>query len=289
MSLRRIRIIFVLTATLFCTANSTSGSSYASRKTLQETQAVTNVLGGRPAPVGRFLYLCSLTYRAAPGTGTCAGMLVAPRWVMTAAHCLSDEDGLRTIEEVSCGMNRPTDTRPRNRFESDEVVVHELFDPPTSRLRYDIALIKLDREAKFDLPLLGTNETEIDTESIFIAGWGEYDESGNLSEDLRLAQVYPVDNSECGEMWNEQYSNLIFDEGRICAGGTQGRICYGDSGGPLIVAHSPRGYYGNGDPEKDMIIGISSFGECGGRFPSVFTHVAYFRDWIEDIIDKSSN
>lgn len=288
---RHFTIIFIFTTTLYCTATgnsaNSSSSSYASRKGLENVQGVTNVLGGQPAPVGRFPYLCSITYRAKPGIGTCGGTLVAPRWVMTAAHCLDDEDGLRKIEDVSCGMNRPTNAQPRNRFESVEIFVHENFDPPVSRLRYDIALIKLNREAPFKVPSLGTNETAAKSDSVFVAGWGEYDDSGNLATDLQLAEVYPVNNTYCAEQWKEQYSNLVFGEGRMCAGGSEGRICYGDSGGPLIVAHSPRGYYANGNPNKDIIVGISSFGECGGRYPSVFTHVGHFIDWIENIIQES--
>lgn len=143
--------------------------------------------------------------------------------------------------------------------------IHEMFDPPVSRLRFDIALVRLDRAASFDVPQLGgIDDTPSSSDEAYIAGWGEFDSSGQVSRDLQVAQVRIIDNDECSQVWNEEFSSLVFEGDRLCAGNTQGRICNGDSGGPLLVAHSRRGSYTNGHPSRDVIIGISSFGRCDG-------------------------
>ncbi|CAG2179734.1 unnamed protein product, partial [Oppiella nova] len=77
----------------------------------------------------------------------------------------------------------------------------------------------------------------------------------------------------------------INKDSNICAGGSpQGgtSTCKGDSGGPLQCRSNDGKWYQ---------IGITSWGEpCAHkRVPDVFTRVAYFRDWIENITNKSFN
>lgn len=64
----------------------------------------------------------------------------------------------------------------------------------------------------------------------------------------------------------------------MCAGYVDGGrdTCQGDSGGPLVC--------------DGFIQGIVSWGiECGERFhPGVYTKVANYRNWIDEIIKKYS-
>lgn len=57
--------------------------------------------------------------------------------------------------------------------------------------------------------------------------------------------------------------------------------CAGDSGGPLHVFRS--------DKAIATVIGIISWGfNCGlTSFPSVYTRVAYYKDWIETQVWKN--
>jgi secreted trypsin-like serine protease len=49
----------------------------------------------------------------------------------------------------------------------------------------------------------------------------------------------------------------------------------GDSGGPLLVVNS-------GD-NKNYLVGLTSFGfGCGTSFPSIYTRVSSYIDWIEE-------
>lgn len=68
-----------------------------------------------------------------------------------------------------------------------------------------------------------------------------------------------------------------FDEHNICAkSATNGTLCNGDSGGPLI-------YYEDGEP---TIIGVVSYGydTCYNTDPSVFMFVKNYMNWISKLI-----
>lgn len=64
----------------------------------------------------------------------------------------------------------------------------------------------------------------------------------------------------------------------------------GDSGGPLLQPFAPGGNLSAGQPNLDVILGVTSFGDslskCGeSQLPSVFTRVGSFLDWIRGKID----
>ena len=78
-------------------------------------------------------------------------------------------------------------------------------------------------------------------------------------------------NSYC----RNKYGSIIQDF-HICAGkvGISG-ACSGDSGGPLVCKV--------GDVYK--LAGVTSFGRasCNVTYPTVYTRVSFYRDWIKSI------
>ena len=65
----------------------------------------------------------------------------------------------------------------------------------------------------------------------------------------------------------------------------------GDSGGPLLIPHAPNGDISAGRPEKDLIIGITSFGSesCVRTEPGVYASVGFYWNGIWDAIYKVPN
>lgn len=63
----------------------------------------------------------------------------------------------------------------------------------------------------------------------------------------------------------------------------------GDSGGPLLKLDLLDDNYTLGDPSSDLLVGITSFGYDWNDIPApgVYTRIAFFRDWIDCIIDNT--
>ena len=64
----------------------------------------------------------------------------------------------------------------------------------------------------------------------------------------------------------------------------------GDSGGPLIIQDVSDWSMRNGQPEKDLLLGITSIGsgDCGlAHCAALYTKVSDFRAWIDDVIMKT--
>ena len=55
-----------------------------------------------------------------------------------------------------------------------------------------------------------------------------------------------------------------------------------------MIPHKPEGVLSHGNPERDIIVGVTSFGseECDGYMPGVYTRVSSFWSWIEETVRR---
>jgi hypothetical protein len=89
----------------------------------------------------------------------------------------------------------------------------------------------------------------------YTAGFGKYDFSSGLSEDLREMPADIYTNEVCNEKFKHEFGYSVREETEICAGDITGfnSTCNGDSGSSLICIEN----------EMPVLRGVTSWGVSG--------------------------
>jgi hypothetical protein len=202
----------------------------------------------------------------------CGGAVIREGWILTAAHCLTDEKGLSILyggHEVRLGLINPLSDEGYS-YPIVRIEQHPDFDRTT--FAFDIALVQYDiragRRGSEVLPIarIRTDPKPIGSRPIkkgdpaYTYGWGRTELVGGEKPDvLRGARLSLRDPASCAAVTKFGGRDVRRDS-VLCAdqakGERGGQACYGDSGGPLITYS---------DPDKvPTVIGVVSAGKkCG--------------------------
>ncbi|XP_014477561.1 PREDICTED: uncharacterized protein LOC106745987 [Dinoponera quadriceps] len=261
------------------------------------------VIGGNKTRIFEYPWMALIAYDTGRGTEfRCGGTIISQRYILTAAHCVTMLPDNLSLIGVRVGDHDISKERDCDRdINGLEIVcsekyqdfgiesVHSHSEYNRTKLQNDIALIRLNRTVDFRpysvrpicLPF-GT-ATALAQKKATVTGWGAT-EFGPRSESLLQALLPIMTNEDCAKAFSNSVS-IWYKQ--MCAGGlTMVDSCMGDSGGPL---QAPAIYNAPGIRNKIRFVqyGVVSYGlkQCGTtNVPGVYTRVAYYMDWILNII-----
>ena len=221
----------------------------------------------------------------------CGGALTTSKTVVTAAHCVVDDEtgAVTPPEDVLVGFTRNLKAPSVRTGRVSAIQVHPSYD--SEEVTFDIAVLTLAEPVLDITPILPMRPTDAPALTAAgalatVAGWGKLSATkDNFPDIFKVGRLRIFPNESCGGGAKFIIGGITFDgfgsgaaavESMLCAAGVTANqkiidSCQGDSGGPLV----------GGEGAAMRLIGLVSWGEdCAITKPGVYARVAAMADFL---------
>lgn len=290
----KVFLLFCLSLSLFSTLFLTKpNTNVAAQEPTPTPEIEPRIVGGNPATPGQYPWQVAIIgsdsddeFYYGDGYQFCGGSLIHPYWVLTAAHCVTENNGTQSLAssiDIVAGLYDLHDPVPGyQRKDVEQIIRHPSYND--NNLTNDIALIKLTSP----VAIQNSGETStalinlappsigalVDFEPAWVSGWGKISvDPLEYPFELHHVDLKIISNSACAAFWG------TINDSELCAGESDGRdSCSGDSGGPLAIQQGG----------KWILVGIVSSGvaDCGTA-PGIYTRVSYYHSWVYTYVPRA--
>ncbi|HAS40722.1 MAG TPA: hypothetical protein DCS93_09600 [Microscillaceae bacterium] len=260
-----------------------------------QSPPTTSIIGGTQIDITQAPYQVSIE-DAADGSHFCGGVILSDRWILTAAHCVSNV----TSVIIHAGSTDQTDNNVGQRITSSNIVIHPNYNAMI--YGYDLALIELSQPLVFnhqvspieyanpcnitisDISDLGpTPGSSSPTPIAFLTGWGLAcnfcSTAATHLQGVEIPWISPAQAMAINLNHNPTYTRVVsslnlafYDPGKSASNG--------DSGGPAVI-----------NKNGNLInVGITSWGYSPEHLlPSIYVSVYFYKTWIEQVMGYAIN
>ncbi|XP_009288273.1 PREDICTED: plasminogen [Aptenodytes forsteri] len=218
------------------------------------------------APPGSWPWHVSL--RMSTNVHHCAGTLIHPQWVLTAAQCLQ-ESTKPSSYRVFLGIQNLNAAEPSLQIQSVQKVLKEPSGADIALLKLNSPVTITDHVKPVCLP-----ETSLMVERNTVCFLTAWEKTRGSDTDNRLKDMeFPVlENRVCN---HPEFLNGSVKNHEFCGGFTFGSIgnCQAEVGGPLVCQ----------DKDRFVQYGVTSWGlDCTQPSKPVFVRIPNFVSWIKN-------
>nr|XP_044621780.1 granzyme B-like isoform X2 [Equus asinus] len=224
------------------------------------------IMGGHEAKPHSHPYMAWIQIMDEEMPSRCGGVLVQEDFVLTAAHCWGS-----SVKVTLGAHNIKKQERTQQVISVIETIPHPHYNP--KKFSNDIMLLKLERKAMQTAavrPLsLPRGQAYVRPgEVCHLAGWGQVNPRGRLSDTLQEVELTVQQDQVCKSQLDNYYNSTT----QLCVGDPKEKKSSfkGDSGGPLVC--------------KNVIQGIVSYGRISRTSPRAFTKVSSFLPWLNKMM-----